>query len=224
MLYSCKGNYNTKNKVFKIPRNEEERSNWLTVICSVPSKELWCKCRQAHVFHLRKALACKSFQSMLKLPGGTRPTNPSSIFDVPSSCLPSPRPSPRRPKKDLKLRISINLPSCRCVSYFSESPLVMMTVVSSAWRMTDDTKRALVQTMQNLASLSKYLWIFLDSNLCCYVNCRMTKSRASFLYIASQQVPTLSWRQGMWCRLARNAWLGTRLHIWKSWIFYQNIE
>ena len=182
MLYSCKGNYNTeKNKVFEIPRNEEERSNWLTVICSVPSY-LFYKCSQ--VCYLRKALACKSFHTEASWWNNKTITqnpsqNPSHIFDVPSSCLPSPRPSPRRSKKeDLKLRISINLPSSRCISYSSESPLVMMTVLSS-----DHTKRSLVQIMQNLASLSKYLWIFLDSNLCCYVNFRMTKSRASFRYM-----------------------------------------
>ena len=40
---------------------------------------------------------CPADTQMVTIPGGsTRPVSPPSIFDVPSSCLPSPKPAPRQ--------------------------------------------------------------------------------------------------------------------------------
>ena len=91
-VVNCKGNYNAINKcrVFKIPKNEEERKKWLAVL---PSRENFS-------IDPEKFFVCEKHwpadHETVKIPGGTRPANPPSIFDVPASCLPTPKPSPRR--------------------------------------------------------------------------------------------------------------------------------
>ncbi|KAL8597399.1 hypothetical protein ACOMHN_022308 [Nucella lapillus] len=91
-VVNCKGNYNDINKcrVFKIPKNEEERKKWLNVL---PPRENFS-------IDPDKFFVCEKHwpadHETVKIPGGTRPANPPSIFDVPASCLPTPKPSPRR--------------------------------------------------------------------------------------------------------------------------------
>ncbi|KAL8564071.1 hypothetical protein ACOMHN_034548 [Nucella lapillus] len=91
-VVNCKENYNAINKcrVFKIPKNEEERKKWLNVL---PPRENFS-------IDPDKFFVCEKHwpadRETVKIPGGTRPANPPSIFDVSASCLPTQKPSPRR--------------------------------------------------------------------------------------------------------------------------------
>lgn len=95
----CTGNYNESNKcrVFKLPKDEVERQKWIAVL---PPRENF-------VVDAAKFYICErhwpSDNEMVKIPGGsTRPTQPPSIFDVPISCLPTPKPPPRPSKQEDK--------------------------------------------------------------------------------------------------------------------------
>ena len=96
-VVNCKGNYDETNKcrVFRLPRDELEKQKWLSVLppCAGfvvdPTKFFIC---QKH---------WPSDTEIVKIPGGhTRPVNPPSVFNVPASCLSSPRPPPRQPKTE----------------------------------------------------------------------------------------------------------------------------
>ncbi|KAL8606156.1 hypothetical protein ACOMHN_067139 [Nucella lapillus] len=77
-VVNCKGNYNAINKcrVFKILKNEEEeRKKWLNVL---PPRENFS-------IDPDKFFVCEKHwpadHETVKIPGGTRPANPPSIFD-----------------------------------------------------------------------------------------------------------------------------------------------
>jgi len=96
-VVNCKGNYSKDNKcrVFKVPKDGLERQRWLSVL---PPRENFS-------LDPDKFFICErhwpSDYPVIKLPGGyTRPVDPPSLFDVPSSCLPTPKPSPRPPKQE----------------------------------------------------------------------------------------------------------------------------
>ena len=96
-VVNCKGNYDETNKcrVFRLPRDELEKQKWLSVLPP----------RAGFVVDPTKFFICQkhwpSDTEMVKIPGGhTRPVNPPSAFNVPVSCLPSPRPPPRQPKTE----------------------------------------------------------------------------------------------------------------------------
>ena len=98
-VVNCNGNYNEANKcrVFKIPKDETERKKWLDVL---PPRENF-------VVNPAKFFICErhwpSNPPLIKLPGGfTRPALPPSVFNVPSSCLPTSKPAPRPPKEEDK--------------------------------------------------------------------------------------------------------------------------
>ena len=95
-IIKCRGNYDdaTKCRVFRLPKDEQERQKWLNVLPPLrnfdidPSKFFIC---DKH---------WPADTPMKTVPGGhSRPISPPSIFnDIPSSCLPTPKPSPRGPK------------------------------------------------------------------------------------------------------------------------------
>ena len=96
-VVDCKGNYNELNKcrVFQLPKDESERQKWIAVLPP----------REDYVLDPSKFYICEkhwpSDTSMVKIPGGsTRPVSPPSIFDVPTSCLPTPKPVPQPPKQE----------------------------------------------------------------------------------------------------------------------------
>ena len=71
-VFNCNGNYNDENKhrVFRLPKDQIERQLWIN-----------------------KLPPLKDF---VKIPGGsTRSSIPPTLFNVPTSCLPVPKPSPR---------------------------------------------------------------------------------------------------------------------------------
>ncbi|KAF2359249.1 hypothetical protein FHG87_009997 [Trinorchestia longiramus] len=80
-VVNCRDNYNKKNRrrVFRLPKEQFERQKWLD----------W-----------------GADPLLIKLRGGSmRSGIPLSIFNVPASCLPSPKPAPRSPKvEDQQLR------------------------------------------------------------------------------------------------------------------------
>lgn len=91
-VVNCKGNYNSANKcrVFRLPKEESERKKWIN--CLPP--------RENFVLDHSKFFICENHwpkdTPMVKIPGGlTRPANPPSIFNVPTSCLPTPKLPPR---------------------------------------------------------------------------------------------------------------------------------
>jgi len=91
-VYNCKGNYyqSTKCRVFKLPKNEEEKALWISKL--PPRADI--DVSTANLFicehHWPSSAKYKA------IPGGnTRPVDPPSIFDVPPSCLPSAKPLQR---------------------------------------------------------------------------------------------------------------------------------
>ena len=100
-IFGCTGNYNKESKcrVFRLPRDVSERQKWLDVI---PPRG------GDFVLDPDKFFVCEKHwyinPPMMKLPGGsTRPANPPNVFtNIPSSCLPTPKPPPRPAKKEDK--------------------------------------------------------------------------------------------------------------------------
>ena len=93
---NCNGNYNKENKcsVFKLPKDENERQAWLNVL---PLQNNSSKINQAALFICERHWPKNS--THVKLPGGcTRPALPLNVFNLPQSCLPTPKPAPRKPK------------------------------------------------------------------------------------------------------------------------------
>ena len=111
-VFNCKGNYykDKKCRVFRLPRDHNERQKWINVLPP----------REGFVIDADKFFICEKHWSnppMIKIAGGsTRPAIPPSIFDVPKSCLPTPKPSPR-PAKD-ENRLSKLFHSKDCIPSF----------------------------------------------------------------------------------------------------------
>ena len=95
-VVNCTGNYTgNKCRVFRLPKDQCERQKWLDVL---PPRENF-------VINPRTFFICEKHWEadppLVKLPGGsTRPAIPPSVFNVPSSCLPTPKPAPRPAKKE----------------------------------------------------------------------------------------------------------------------------
>lgn len=94
-VVECRGNYDeaSKCRVFRLPKNENDSQKWLDTIPP----------RDNYVIDPATFFICERHwpldTPMVKIPGGsTRPTCPPSIFNVPSSCLPTKKPAPRPPK------------------------------------------------------------------------------------------------------------------------------
>ena len=90
-------NYNEENKcrVFRLPKEESEMQKWID---KLPPCENF-------VINPAKFFICERHWEanppVIKLPGGsTRPSIPPSVFNVPASCLPTPKPAPRRAKAE----------------------------------------------------------------------------------------------------------------------------
>ena len=113
------GNYNTENKcrVFKLPKDPDERQTWLS--CIPPRLEF--------EIDFDKFFICERHWPAgypeVKIPGGsTRPVVPPSVFvDVPKSCLPTPK-APPRPPKDENKQLSYFLQMDKIPSFESFSP------------------------------------------------------------------------------------------------------
>ncbi|KAF2366014.1 Zinc finger C2CH-type [Trinorchestia longiramus] len=101
-ILNCRGNYNKENRrhVFRLPKEQSERQKWLDVL---PPRENF-------VVNPDKFFICEIHWSadppLIKLRGGSmRPGIPPSIFNVPASCLPSPKLTPHPAKvEDQQLR------------------------------------------------------------------------------------------------------------------------
>ena len=113
-IVNCRGNYDplSKCREFKLPRDDPKRQKWLAMI--PPRKDF-------DIANAKSFFVCEKHSpqnpSMKKLPGGTtRPAVAPSIFDVPGSCLPTPRP-PRRPAKQVDKQLEIFLARDRIKSF-----------------------------------------------------------------------------------------------------------
>ena len=99
---NCSENYK-KNKcsVFKLPKDEIERQAWLNFL---PVQNSFSKINPAALFICERHWPRNS--PHVKLPGGcTRPALPPNVFNLPQSCLPTPKPAPRKPKQvDVQLK------------------------------------------------------------------------------------------------------------------------
>ena len=102
----CSGNYKgNKCRIFRLPRDVSERQKWLNALPP----------RADFVLDPDKFFICEKHwcvdTPMMKMPGGsTRPANPPNLFpNIPSSCLPTPKPTPRPAKKeDRQLEFFLN--------------------------------------------------------------------------------------------------------------------
>lgn len=101
-VVNCNGNYDSENqvRVFRLPRCGLERQKWIDVL---PPREDFVLDPEKFYICLRH---WEPDTPMIKIPGGsTRPANPPSIFNVPKSCLPTPKPAPRQTNvEDAQLR------------------------------------------------------------------------------------------------------------------------
>lgn len=96
-VVKCKGNYNKANKcrVFKLPKDQKNQQKWIDSL--PPRKNFVIKPSSFYICEKH----WPSDTPMKKLPGGSsRPISPPSIFNVPSSCLPTSKPKPRTAKKE----------------------------------------------------------------------------------------------------------------------------
>lgn len=100
-VVGCRGNYDaeTKCRLFRLPQLPDQASqqHWIDAI---PPRENF-------VINPKTFWICVNHWPtncrMKKFPGGyTRPLDPPSIFNVPSSCLPTPKAPPRAPKDQNK--------------------------------------------------------------------------------------------------------------------------
>eukprot|EP00745_Piridium_sociabile_P001153 TRINITY_DN10714_c0_g2_i1.p1 TRINITY_DN10714_c0_g2~~TRINITY_DN10714_c0_g2_i1.p1 ORF type:complete len:837 (+),score=176.30 TRINITY_DN10714_c0_g2_i1:399-2909(+) len=117
-IVNCKGNYDNERKcrVFRLPTDESEKKKWLDAL---PPRENFIYTRE-------NCFICEQHWDnppMIRIPGGsTRPTSPPSVFDVPKSCLPTPRPSPR-PAKDEDRLTKLFLARDRIISFENFDPV-----------------------------------------------------------------------------------------------------
>ncbi|KAF2348352.1 hypothetical protein FHG87_020892 [Trinorchestia longiramus] len=101
-VVNCRGNYNKENRrrVFRLPKEQSERPKWLDVL---PHRENF-------LINPDKFFICEihwgADPPLIKLHGcSVRPGIPPSIFNVPASCLTSPKPAPCPAKvEDQQLR------------------------------------------------------------------------------------------------------------------------
>lgn len=113
-IVNCRGNYDVSSKcsVYKLPKDDPERQTWLAVI--PPRKDF-------DISNAKSFFICEKHwpenPPMKKLPGGTtRPAVAPSIFDVPASCLPTPKPPPR-PAKQVDRQLEIFMDRDRIKSF-----------------------------------------------------------------------------------------------------------
>ena len=93
----CNGNYNSENKVrvFKLPKSEADQQCWIDALLH----ENFVIKPKTKTFYICKRHWPPGTQFVTTPGGFTRPIDPPSIFtNVPSSCLPTPKPPPSRPK------------------------------------------------------------------------------------------------------------------------------
>ena len=93
---ACQGNYNEKNKVrvFRLPKDQDERERWLKVIprANTPNHSDTVVCER----HFPPG-----YETVFVM-GKARPKDPPSIFNnLPSSVIPSPLPKARTTKKKI---------------------------------------------------------------------------------------------------------------------------
>ncbi|KAF2355232.1 hypothetical protein FHG87_014015 [Trinorchestia longiramus] len=101
-VVNCRGNYNKENRrpVFHLPKEQSERQKWLDVL---PPRENFVVNPDKFFIH---EIHWGADPPLIKLRGGSlRPRIPPRVFNVPASCLPSPKPAPRLAKvEDQQLR------------------------------------------------------------------------------------------------------------------------
>lgn len=93
-VFNCNGNYNDENKcrIFKLPKDDNERKKWINVI--PPRADININSDKFHICERHWPESEK--QNFKIMPGGhSKPTTVPSVFDVPPSCLPTPKYKPR---------------------------------------------------------------------------------------------------------------------------------
>ena len=96
-VFNCRGNYDEANKcrMFRLPKEEGEQQKLLAML--PPCKNFSPDPGKFHICEKHWS----SDTPMIKIPGeSTRPVLPPNIFDVPPSCLPTPKPCPRPAKQE----------------------------------------------------------------------------------------------------------------------------
>ena len=95
-VVNCKGNYNKKNacRVFRLPKKLYEKQIWIKTIPSCPPNV------DSPSFRICERHWPQNTPMLITHGGISHPKLPPSIFNVPQSCLPTPKPPPRKPKME----------------------------------------------------------------------------------------------------------------------------
>ena len=100
-MIDCKGQYGGEEqfRLFALPKNDVQRQKWINKIPSFSSISVSSQNFRICNRHW------PADTPMVTIPGGsTRPVLPPSIFFVPASCLPTPKPDPRPAKPEFALQ------------------------------------------------------------------------------------------------------------------------
>ncbi|KAF2349009.1 hypothetical protein FHG87_020235 [Trinorchestia longiramus] len=115
---NSRGNYNKENRrrVFRLPKEQSERQKWLDVI--PPYENFVVNPDKFFISEIHWG----ADPPLIKLRGGSmRPGIPSSIFNVPASCLPSPKLTPR-PAKEENQQLRYLLQKNKIISFDAFKP------------------------------------------------------------------------------------------------------
>ena len=153
-LQNCKGNYDSQPScsVYKLPADERERKEWIRVLpnfslmkVDLPSFRI---CRR----HWPKDV------SLVKIGGRSRPSKPPSVFNVPLSSLPTPKPPLRKPKQEYALQ-----------SYFDKKHKIMSFETFSPEKEIKSKYAYVYDTVSQL--LTSYVRFAVIKLTCIVVNC-----------------------------------------------------
>ena len=92
-VVNCRGNYDDASKIqmVRLPADEVEQQRWKDAIPQRVGFEIKRETFRICLAHWPKDTPMKKFRG-----GFLVPIDPPSIFNVPASCLPSPKAAPRK--------------------------------------------------------------------------------------------------------------------------------
>ena len=161
----CKGNYNVENKcrVFRIPKDICEQQKWMDVLPP----------RKNFVVNPANFFICEQHWEpnppMTKLPGGsTRPSIPPKIFDVPNSCLPSAKSTPRNAKvEDRQLNYFLEKDNISSFDTFKPDRELLKKYKNLILSRSKDRFVCLFMTSEDYSECNLSLVVNNKATLCC---------------------------------------------------------
>ena len=104
-IVNCDGNYNKTQscRVYRLPQDKIEKQIWINAIPSFQEGKVKVENFRVCERHWPENTP------MIKVRSGmTRPSTLPNILNVPRSCLPTPKPQPRKPKKEFALQSALD--------------------------------------------------------------------------------------------------------------------